>query len=144
MALIRDDVQVALNDLHVALKHSADHYRYAAEFLSDESAASHCQAIAGERDQLAGLVADAIRAAGDLPAVPDSEREVGEQLLQRLESMFSADQAREVMAQRRDADRDLLAWLEGDALAALEAGHGDLLRRCRASVADTLAALQSG
>ncbi|MFI2810209.1 MULTISPECIES: hypothetical protein [Microbulbifer] len=143
MALIRDDVQVALHDLHVALKHSADSYSHAADFLNDAGASNRCRSIASERDKLAALVAAAVREAGDLPAVPDSEREVGEQLLQRLESLFSADQAREVMAQRREADRELLTWLEGEDLSPLEKGYSDLLLRCRASVSDTLAHFDS-
>ena len=89
MSVLRNDLQVALNDLHVALMQSADHYRYAAELVANELACQLFETIADSRDLLAKEAEEAIRDSGDLPSVPDVYRETGEQLLQRLEAVFS-------------------------------------------------------
>ena len=141
MTLLRNDVQLALNDLHKALKYSVDQYRDAAEFLDDTDASALCDKLAKEREALAGEVAAEIRSRGDLPAAPDSDREAGEQLLQRLETLFSSDQTREVMERRRDAEREFMQMFEGEELAAMEADGGALKTRCRESVEHALAGL---
>jgi hypothetical protein len=138
MTILRDEVQVALNDLHKALKHSAGQYRYVAEFLDGPEICAGCSDIAKRRDNLAARVASAIRASNDLPAEPDKDKETGEQLLQRLEAMFSADQISEVVAQRRDEDRALLALVNSDTLAALDKEYAEVKCQCREEVEQTL------
>ncbi|SDK25090.1 hypothetical protein [Microbulbifer yueqingensis] len=141
MALIRDDRETALNDLHMAFRHSADNYRDAAEFLDDPEASERCLAIARGRDELAERVAEEIRALGELPSVPDRDRETGEQLLQRLEAMFSPDETTRVLLQRRDAEHELLTLLRGDELAPLRENYRELFKRCEDDVEQTLAGL---
>lgn len=141
MTLIRDERETALNDLHMAFRHSADNYRDAAEFLDDPDASHRCEAIARERDALADSAADEIRALGELPSVPDRDRETGEQLLQRLGAMFSPDETSRVLEQRRDADRELLGWLRGDELTPLQKDYSELLKRCEGQVEQALAGL---
>ena len=141
MTLLRNDVQLALNDLHRALRYSVDQYRDAAEFLDDSEASAFCDKLAKEREALASEVAAEIRSRGDLPAAPDSDREAGEQLLQRLETLFSADQTREVLERRRDAEREFMQMFEEEELAAMEADCGALKTRCRESVEQALASL---
>ncbi|SDZ78200.1 hypothetical protein [Microbulbifer marinus] len=141
MALIRSESQAALNDLHVALKHSADNYRDAAEFLDDEPASEFFRKVAAERDSLAAEVEQAIRAENDLPSEPDRDLEAGEQLLHRLESLFAPDQTGEVIEQRRQDDLDLLAQIDGEELKALEQDYGELKASCRKKVTATVDAL---
>lgn len=142
MSIIRNDTQVALNDLHVALKRSADHYRDAAEFLQDGEVSAFCKRAATERDQLADAVGKAIREHGELPSVPDRDRETGEQLLERLESLFSADQTREVLQKRLEHERQLLATLDEPQMAALDKQYADLKSRCRDSIGEAIQALE--
>lgn len=141
MTLLRNDVQLALNDLHKALRYSVDQYRDAAEFLDDTEASTLCDKLAKEREALASEVAAEIRSRGELPAAPDSDREAGEQLLQRLETLFSSDQTREVVERRRGAEREFMQMFEGEELAAMEADCGELKTRCRESVARALESL---
>ncbi|WP_237064674.1 hypothetical protein [Microbulbifer guangxiensis] len=142
MSIIRNDTQVALNDLHVALKHSADHYREAGEFLQDGEVSAFCEQAAADRDQLAGLVEQVIRESGQLPSVPDQDRETGEQLLERLESLFSADETREVLQNRLDIEQQLLATLDEPEMAALDKQHAELKARCRNSVTEAIRSLK--
>ena len=142
MTILRSKREAALNDLHVSLKQSADHFRDAAEFLQDDAASALCRTLAGERDELANDVAATIRADGELPSAPDPDLETGEQLLNRLQGLFSADQTREILQQRCEAERELLAFLRGDESASLRNEDEPLLQRCCRSVESAIARLQ--
>lgn len=131
MNLLRTDLQTALHDLHVALQESADNYQDAADFVEDSDVSELFNSIADERESLRGEVEQAIRQADDLPAAPDSEKEAGEQLIHRLQSLFSRDQAAEVVAQRLESE----GWMErvlteGKAMNAGEP-YDALNARCR-------------
>ncbi|MCK7597393.1 hypothetical protein M0G74_08950 [Microbulbifer sp. CAU 1566] len=133
MGIFRSDVQVALNDLHLALQESADHYRFAAEFLGESPACQVCEQLAGAREALALKVADLIRAAGELPSEPDRDLEAAAQLRQQFEALFSEDAAAGVVRQRIRSEMDLENLLKGDVVSPLEAEHAALLRDCRNS-----------
>ncbi|KUJ84950.1 hypothetical protein AWR36_004800 [Microbulbifer flavimaris] len=141
MSIIRNDTQVALNDLHVALQRSSDHYLDAAKFLQDEQASEFCRQVAAEREQLINAVEQAVRESGELPSAPDRDREAGEELLERLEGLFSADQTREVLQKRLDTERELRALLAKPDMAVLDEHYADLKQRCRKSVDDVIRAL---
>lgn len=141
MSIIRNDTQVALNDLHVALQRSSDHYLDAAKFLQDEHASELCRRLAAEREQLISAVEQAVRESGELPSVPDKDRETGEELLERLESLFSADQTREVLQKRLDTERELRALLDEPEMAVLDEHYAELKERCRKRVDDAVRAL---
>ncbi|WP_347332869.1 hypothetical protein [Marinimicrobium locisalis] len=108
MNLLRTDLQTALHDLHVALQESVDNYQDAADFVEDSDVSELFDSIADERESLRSEVEQAIRQADDLPAAPDSEKEAGEQLIHRLQSLFSRDQAAEIIAQRLESE----GWME--------------------------------
>lgn len=108
MNLLRTDLQTALHDLHVALQESIDNYQDAADFIEDSEVSELFDSIADEREALRSDVEQAIRQADDLPAAPDSEKEAGEQLIHRLQALFSRDQAADVIAQRLESE----GWME--------------------------------
>lgn len=146
MSILRSEVQVALNELHVAIRESADLYHFVAGLLQNPQAVSAFSEFARERDQLAAQLAESIRASGDLPGEPDRDREAGEEVRERLEAMIAADQTAEVIEHRRSAERDLLTLLDGKRLEVLQPEYTDLLARCRSSVEralDQLAPLTS-
>ncbi|BFM19210.1 hypothetical protein [Gilvimarinus japonicus] len=134
MSVLRNDLQVALNDLHVALMESADHYRYAAEFVSDALTGELFETLAEARDLLADEAEEAIRDSGDLPSVPDVDRETGEQLLQRLEAVFSADEAADVMAQRLEGEAQFEELLNTPEIKAIDKDYPTLRRACLQSI----------
>ncbi|WP_049722838.1 hypothetical protein [Gilvimarinus polysaccharolyticus] len=130
MSVLRNDVQVALNDLHVALMQSADHYRYAAEFVTDKLTCELFDTIAHARDLLAKEAEEAVRNSGDLPSVPDADRETGEQLLQRLEAAFSAHETEGVIYQRLEAESQLEQLLQTPELTVIDKDYPTLRRAC--------------
>ncbi len=117
MNLLRNDLQTALQNLHVELQESADNLRDLAEFIDDGEVAALFTRLAEARDALVDGLAEAIRAADDLPAAPDSEKEAGEHLIHRVRAMFSADQTANLIHQCLEAEAHLTEVLaEGDAL----------------------------
>ena len=134
MSLLRSDLQVALRDLHLALQESVDHYRDAAEFVHQQSAAAAFSAIAQQREQLADTFAQAIRAADDLPSVPDPELESGEQFINHLTNLFAADEIDGLREQRLESEQRLEALLHSPDCAALREQQPALQAKCEADI----------
>ncbi|WP_020207655.1 hypothetical protein [Gilvimarinus chinensis] len=136
MSFVRNETQVALRDVHVALLESVDHYRDAAEFSSSQVAAECFNAIAEAREALANEYAEAIRAADDLPSVPDPELEGGEQFLSHLATLFAADELEGLVEQRLDAENRLEQLLQQSKIEApLREVRADLWQSCRDNIA---------
>ena len=132
MSLLRTDLQMALNDLHVTLMESADYYSDAAGFLEGDAHQTLCeqlQRLAEERSALAGKVEAAIRQSGDLPSVPDADRETGGEWLQRLEAVLDEDQAEHILAQRLEAEDNLLQELSAYTMAPVRESHHDIYQQ---------------
>lgn len=111
MGILRSEQQVALQGLYRLAQESVDHYRDSAEFVEDSALMQLFTRIADQRESLAGSVGQAIRATDDLPAAPDADRETGEQLIHRLHAWFTADQTRDVLQQRLQAEEELATAL---------------------------------
>ncbi|HDZ07960.1 DUF2383 domain-containing protein [Pseudohongiella sp.] len=107
MSILRSEQQLALQQLYRLVQESIDHYRDSAEFVEDSNTAQLFTRIASEREPLAEQLAQVIRDTGDLPAAPDADKEAGEQMLHRLRAWFTADQTRDVVKQRLQAEAEL-------------------------------------
>lgn len=107
MNLFRNPQQLALNDILVAVRASADQYRDAADFVESRGASEELRRIANERDALVRRLEQAVRLAGDLPSVPDEDRESVEKLFHRLHASLSKDEIRDIMRQRLDTEYEL-------------------------------------
>lgn len=146
MSLLRTDLQMALNDLHVTLLESADYYRNAAEFLAggqSQTASNLLGTLADERYRLAGRVEAAIRETGDLPSVPDTDWETGSELLQKLEAIMDEDKTGHIIAQRLEAEEALQQDLDSDAMDVFRSGHDALYQAVAEHVQSAIARLQA-
>ena len=116
--MLRDDRQIAFSETLVLCEDSAEHYRAAAEAVDDTTLAELFRALAAERDRLAEQLTEQVRLLGDLPRLPDPDRESLDDLITRLKSLFVADH-RQVIIDERDAlERQLADQLaEARALA---------------------------
>jgi len=121
MSIIRNDRQLALNDLVVAIKELADHYQDSADFLDDEATSSHLEKFAKQHLLLTTRLERAIRAEDDLPSVPDLDRETGSFLFEHISASLSADETIEVVEQRMQEEIELGELIE----KAKDAGLGD-------------------
>lgn len=143
MSLIRSDRQVALNDLHLAMRESADLYEYTADFLQEPEARALCKALAAERLRLAEQLEQEIRAEDELPREPDPDKEAAEQIQQRLETLFAENQVFGVISHRLEAERVLREMMKKGELSVLEEKSAKLLAACRESVSDAQGRLQA-
>lgn len=105
MNLIRNKQQTVLHDLLVATRKSVDHYRDAADFLGALRAGNELRSIANERDRLVEGLEQAVKESGDLPSVPDEDRESVEKLFHRVHASLSSDEVQDVLQQRLDAEQ---------------------------------------
>ncbi len=112
MNLLRTDKEVALNDLLVASRETADHYQDALEYLDDHPITPALRDIMQARLSVIERIEQAIRALGDLPSMPDPDRETGKMLLHHVTAALSSDSATEILEQRIKAERHLLALLQ--------------------------------
>lgn len=106
MTIVRNNQQLALNDLFVAGTKTADHYRDAADFLGSLPPSQVLRGIASERDKLVQRLEQAVRASEDLPSVPDEDRESVEKLFHRVHASLSDDQIKDILQQRLDAEEE--------------------------------------
>lgn len=142
MSIIRTDKEVALNDLLVASRETVDHYRDAAEFLEDVKITSILREIADQREPFVARLTHAVRALGDLPSMPDPDKETGAMLLHHAGAFLSDDYATEVLQQRIEAEQHLAELIEAGRAVGLEEECETLLDEISEHVARTNNQLQ--
>lgn len=98
--LLRDDRQMALNDVESLCIEAADHFASAARLAATTPAAALFDDLAQRRRRLAADLAQHIRALGDLPQTPDPDRELFGDMVSGLKTLFSADTAQTLIDER--------------------------------------------
>lgn len=109
MFRLLSDTEVALNELLVACRESIDHYQDAAELVGQSDIAERFLDIAKRRKLFLNRLSSAIRDLGDLPSVPDPDKEAGEMILHRLGAALSSDYTTEALTQRIKTEEHILA-----------------------------------
>lgn len=109
MPMLRDDRQVALNDVIVLCRDAADHYRDAAALLERGEPARLLDDLARRRAQAADELARHSRQLGDLPDEPDPDKETVDNLLTRLKALFVEDERRTVLAETEQIEAQIAA-----------------------------------
>lgn len=142
MSIIRSDKEVALNDLIVACGESVDHYRDAAGFLEEADLARVFTSIADQRETFVTRLANAVRALGDLPSVPDPDKEAGAMLLHHAGALLVDDYAADVIAQRIEAEQHLVELINAGRAAGLNDHCGTLLDQLDEHVQHVIRQLQ--
>ena len=127
MTFIRTDEEVALNDLLVVSRETVDHYQHAMEFFKELQVANILSAIVQKREALLVRIENAIRALGDLPSMPDPDKETGQMLFQQLTAAISADTAAEILKQRVEAEKHLLELVDACRATSLAESQTQLL-----------------
>lgn len=101
------DCEVALNELLVACRESVDHYQDAAELVEHATIAQQFRSIANQRKLFIDRLETEIRTLGDLPSVPDPDKETGEMIIHHLGAALTDDYASELLAQRITAEQKI-------------------------------------
>lgn len=112
--LLRNEAQMALNQVESLVVESADHYEAAAGKTASPLSQLLTE-LAQERRQLASELAAHIRALDDLPQHPDPDREAVGDLLTSIKTLFS-DNTDDVVIDERMRFEDELAKAVREAL----------------------------
>lgn len=144
--MIRNDVQVALNEVLEQCEHVARRYRHSASIASERKVTGLLNRLAAEREGEAGQLRFHLRALGDTPDVsdvePDALRELGDRVTARLAASGDAalmrERAEDEHRLRALVDQALAAPVPGDARTALER-----MRRAVAAAVEQLTAALS-
>lgn len=142
MNLLRTDKEVALNDLLVASRETADHYQDALEYLGDHPITPTLRDIMQARLSMIERIEQAVRALGDLPSMPDPDRETGEMLLHHVTAALASDSATEILEQRIKAERHLLALLQACNDVGLDSDQPQLLQEMAQQVHEVITRLE--
>lgn len=90
--LLRNEQQLALNQVETLCIETADRYAAAANTADDQILSQLFDELARQRQEFSARLADHIRAIDDLPQQPDPDRETVDELLTGIKAFFSGDQ----------------------------------------------------
>ena len=107
--MLRSELQIALNDVEVALQEAADGHEWAADSAPDPQLADLLRELAGERRALAEALGEQLKALGDLPRAPDTDLETVRDLVSRIKAAFSPDERQALLDDRAAAEAHLEA-----------------------------------
>ncbi|WP_039917855.1 DUF2383 domain-containing protein [Cellvibrio mixtus] len=112
MFRLLSDLEVSLNELLVTSRESVDHYRDAVQLLTDEKIANEFKKIADERKQFIPALENKIRELGDLPSMPDPDKEDGEMLIHHISAAVSEDYTSKLLQQRIDVETRIVELID--------------------------------
>lgn len=112
MFRLLSDLEVTLNELLVACRESVDHFRDATRIIAAEKMAQDLKQIADAREHFIPVLESQIRELGDLPAMPDPDKEDGEMLMHHIGAAVSDDYTHTLLQQRIEAEKNILTLIE--------------------------------
>ena len=142
MIFFRTDGQAALNTLFVAAQETLHQYRDAVE-LVEVSLGQVFANISQQRQEFIRRLEHAVRESGDLPTVPDPDKEAGEMLFHHVAALIKTHYAGDIIQQRIDAEKKLAELLIDTQRTELEAQHATLLDELALHISATITLLQS-
>lgn len=105
--MLRDETEVALNDLIGLAETSAQAYQRAAEGLDRAEFRTLCAELAGQRQAMAGKIRTHDRRLGDLPHAQDPDLSTARDLFAHLKAALASDHHRALLEDCEAADNQL-------------------------------------
>ena len=105
--LLRNEQQLALNQVERVCIATADQYATAAASSEDEALSRLFDELARQRTELAAELADHVRALDDLPQQPDPDRETVNHLITSIKAFFSEDERDTLIKERKKLELNL-------------------------------------
>jgi hypothetical protein len=143
MFRILSDIEVALNELLVACRESVDHYEENIERINGSEEAARLRTIVSRRKLLLGKLALAIRALGDLPTMPDPDKETGEMLIEQVGASLSNNDTGYIIAHRIKAEHQIQTLINDAKDIEMEDTHRALLQELARHIGETIQELSS-
>ena len=129
--ILKDPAEMALNDLHVALRKAADQYRHAADIAEDSRLSSLFKELAAERERLGVALEEQIRVIG-LPRMPHNEREGLEKLMTTVKTTLSSDPRTTLLKDQEQLEQEIAQA----STAALQENLSEPTRQCVHEIAE--------
>ncbi len=136
--LLRNDLQLALNQVATLCIETADHFEAAVDSTDDSTLSRLFAELAAQRKQFAVQLAEHIHALDDLPQQPDPDRETVDDLLTSIKAFFSGDQRDTLLDERKKKERELAEAIQQALHQALPSQTKILLRQLLSHVEATL------
>lgn len=89
--LLRNDAQVALNEVEELCIEAADHFANSAKRSDDAVLSDVFKSLARSHSEIALEIAEELRHMDDLPKMPDPDREAAVEVLSAVKQFFSGD-----------------------------------------------------
>ena len=89
--LLRNDAQVALNQVEECCIEAADHFTSSASRSNDPALINILESLARRHNEFALRIAEELRRMDDLPKVPDPDREAAVEVLSAVKEFFSGN-----------------------------------------------------
>jgi len=105
--MLRNERQIALNEVYVACQEVADGYEAATEHTHDAALAVVFRELAEERRRSSVALEKEIRATGDLPKAADPDAETAREFILNLKTAVAADHRRVLVEGCADAEAEL-------------------------------------
>lgn len=133
MSWIRTELEQALQELLVAVEHAAHFYEALAGSDLEDRWGPIFKHLVDEREALASELERAVKSEGDLPTVPDPDRETLQLWMQELEVLVSEDQRKKAVEEAIAVEDNLLSCLEQAQKADKAHLHGKVFQMVRDS-----------
>ena len=143
MFRILSDIEVVLNELLVACRESVDHYEDAIERIDGSTEATRLRSIVAHRKLFLGKLTTAIRELGDLPSVPDPDKEAGEMIIEHLGASLSENDTGYIISHRINAEKHIQTLIDNARDTEMEESHRALLQQLSAHIDETIQQLSS-
>ncbi len=132
-----DDRQVALNDVIVICKDTADRYQDIADSIEEAELSAWFQDLSRQRQGAAKVIEDHVRQLGYLPREPDTDRETLESLIIHFKALLAEHERLTLLETCEQAERDVAARVSIALQQDLPEDTLADLRRLHALVSDT-------
>lgn len=143
MFYILSDTEVAFNEILVACQESIDYFESAIARVEDENKTALLQSIVNQRKQFSKSFTDIIRRNGDLPAMPDPDKETGEMIIEQVAASLSDNDINYVISHRIENEMHLQALTEKATEMEMNESDRTLLQKFLNHIQNTVAELSS-
>ena len=127
MSILRTDNQADSLEILKLVRETADYYRQMAELLAEDNLDNPLTNLGRERETFTSPFEKVVKQLGELPARPDPDKELMQQLGGKLSQLFSTDARNTILDKCLEHDHELADLVRHTKLGELSADIQQLL-----------------